>query len=171
MLEKIMKIMYPGLDKKIDSKRELLENREHFVKENEGTEDAVVMVEVLTSKNKIKRLQEEITADVENRRVAQIEMNNLLMKSNAAKEVYPITMELKKVSVILQGLRKKCLDNDIKGTGGVFDIQRFADIDGFKMPVFETMQNEVDAGIEKLEKIVAANENNKQNYPKLKKML
>ena len=177
MLEKIKKILDPKIEAELEAKETLIENRKAFIEANESTEDEKIMLEVLTSKNMIKRLESELQ-EMENR-VKYINMaaQNLLKAYEWRKGKKEELLELKNAAKFIDNVRAKLHKGELKAAGEFMQNvlqNRYADMPGITSLSSREL-NEASRVIldccTKLEHSIKTNEEFMDQYPKVKKIL
>lgn len=158
MQNKIIEALEPNLLKDFNSKKEMLEKNEKFIEENELTEDRDTMLELMISKNIVKRLKEEVPKLEEKLKEVRITASSIYSEYREAKEAEKILSSLKKANDSLKIDENYLTKRKIKR--GVMH----------EFTVNEINYNLLRA-IEYMEHLVNMNEMNKRRYPKLKGVL
>ena len=177
MLEKIKNILDPKIEAELEAKETLIENRKAFIEANESTEDEKIMLEVLTSKNMIKRLESELPEMEE--RVKHINMvaKNLLVAHEWKKGKKEELLELKKAANCIDDIRAKLHNGKLKSASEFMRnirSNRYKDMPGIVSLSSPELNEALDVILDcckQLEHSMKTNEEFLGQYPKVKKLL
>ena len=158
MLEKIIEAIAPGQQKELDSKAELIEVLEKFISDNGKTEDESIMVRVLTSQNKLNRLKEEMPELKTKRNATFSQAQKIHSDKVNADRAQVLSKELTKLDAVLSPLYAKLANEEIR-------------MDRDNKQSFYEMLKMVKTELSRCETDILRNNRNKQDYPKMKKIL